>query len=165
MIIDREQALLGYPWLAAHNPTRGTAAQTGSGTMEAMTFRLPTSRWAAWAFALALLLKAAVPMLASASAQMQGKALAEVCTVYGVATVALEGQQNAPAGDHGAAHGADHCTLTGLMALAAPEPQPAALPLPAQRVHSVRLVHRAPPAPDACATWVARLKHGPPATA
>ena len=34
-------------------------------------------RWALWVFAAALLLKAAMPMLASASAQAQGKAVVE----------------------------------------------------------------------------------------
>ena len=104
-------------------------------------------------------------MLASASAHVQGKALAEVCTVYGVATVALDGQAPSPMPDHAGAHGGDHCTLTGLMALAAPEPQPLVLPVPQQRAGLVRVSHPSPQAPDACATWVARLKHGPPVTA
>lgn len=42
------------------------------------------SRLTLWAFAGALLLKSAVPMLASAAAGLQGKPLAEVCDVYGV---------------------------------------------------------------------------------
>ena len=130
-----------------------------------MSFRPSTSRWAAWAFALVLLLKAAVPMLASASAHVQGKALAEVCTVYGVATVALDGQAPSPLPDHTAAHGGDHCTLTGLMALAAPEPQPVVLLVPTRRAALARISHPSPEAPDACVTWVARLKHGPPVTA
>jgi hypothetical protein len=127
-----------------------------------MNIRQPTSRWAVWAFALVLLLKAAVPLLASASAELQGKALAEVCTVYGVTTVALDGPDSGPAPEHGsAAHGGEHCTLTALMALAAPELQ--ALGVPASpRVHSTLVSHPSPQAPDACATWVARLKHGPP---
>lgn len=131
--------------------------------------RQPLSRWAVWAFALALVLKAAVPLLASASAQLQGKALAEVCTVYGVTTVALDGQDSAPlpspATEHGAAaHGGDHCTLTALMALSAPEPQPLTTLAP-QRAVPTRVSHPPVHAPDACATWVARLKHGPPVSA
>jgi hypothetical protein len=40
-----------------------------------------------WLFAAALALKSAVPMLAVAAAGLQGKAVAEICDVYGVATV------------------------------------------------------------------------------
>ena len=130
--------------------------------MKSMNVRPSTSRWAAWGFALLLLLKAAVPMLATFSAQAQGKALAEVCTVYGVATVALDGQDSAPVPDHTAAHAGEHCTLTGLMALAAPETLPPALPAPPQDAPAALVSHPSPQAPDACATWVARLKHGPP---
>lgn len=122
------------------------------------------SRWALWAFALALLLKAAVPLLASVSAQWQGKSLAEVCTVYGVSTVALGTQDPAPVPDHGdgVAHGSEHCTLTALMALTVPEPQTQPPSLAPQRAGSTLVGHPAPRAPDACGTWMARLKHGPP---
>ena len=123
------------------------------------------SRWAIWAFALVLVLKTAVPLLASASAQWQGKALAEVCTVYGVATVALDGQDSAPVPEHGsAAHGGQHCTLTALMALPVPGLQALAVPGPQGAVPTL-VFHSSPQAPDACATWVARLKHGPPSSA
>lgn len=128
------------------------------------------SRWAAWAFALALLLKAAVPMLATVSAQLQGKTLVEVCTVYGVATVALDAQGGAtpmpaPAG-HDGAHPGDHCVLSGLLALAAPQPVAhafaATIPLPATR--PVARVATAA-VRDAEAHWMSRLKHGPPPSA
>ena len=127
-----------------------------------MNFRQPSSRWAIWAFAMVLLLKAAVPLLASASAHVQGKALVEVCTVYGVATVVLDGQGSQPAPEHVAGHAGDHCALTGLLALAAPELQPPALP-DVPRDDAQQLSHPSIQTPDACATWVARLKHGPPA--
>ncbi|MEP7299046.1 MAG: hypothetical protein ABI702_22910 [Burkholderiales bacterium] len=130
-----------------------------------MNARRLSSRWALWAFAAALLLKAAMPWLASASAQMQGKALVEVCTVYGVSLVPLDGPAHeTPAGDH-TAHGNEHCTLTALTALVTPVPallQVAAEP--AQR-RAASLAPPSPQAPDACATWVARLKHGPPSAA
>lgn len=133
--------------------------------MVVMNIRQPLSRWAVWAFALALLLKAAVPLLASASAHLQGKALAEVCTVYGVATVALDGQDK-PVPEHGsgAGHGGEHCTLSVLLALSAPEPQGLAA-LPLRCAASPPVSHASSQAPDACGTWVARLKHGPPASA
>ena len=113
---------------------------------------------------MALLLKAAMPLLAGASAQLQGKALVEVCTVYGVATVALDSQGSQPAPAHAAAHTGDHCTLTGLVALAAPEAQPMAWP---ETPHNAAAPRPGPSsqAPDACAAWVAGLKHGPPALA
>lgn len=130
-----------------------------------MSSRHPaSSRWAAWAFALALLLKAAVPMLATVSAQWQGKTLVEVCTVYGVATVALDAQGGStpvPA-DHDGAHQGDHCALSGLLALAAPQPVArdfAAVAAPAAPA-PVRVA--AAPVRDAEAHWIARLKHGPP---
>ena len=123
-----------------------------------------STRFALWVAVCALLLKAAVPMLASASAQAQGKTLVEVCTVYGVATVALDEQGPQPAPEHAAAHSGDHCTLNALLAFAVPE-APAAAVLAAQPAALLPPSHPSPQAPDACATWVARLKHGPPAFA
>lgn len=123
---------------------------------------------ALWVFALALLLKAAVPLLATAAAQVQGKTLVEVCTVYGIKTVALDASEaaehQAPA-EH-AAHSAEHCALGGLVAggmLDAP-PAPGG---PAFSAFTSRPIaaRAAPPAPDACARWVAQLKHGPPSFA
>jgi hypothetical protein len=120
-----------------------------------------------WLFALALLLKAAVPMLASAAAEMQGKTLVEVCTVYGIKTVAVDGghaDEPAPAGHAG--HGAEHCALAGVVA-------GGALEAPSSDVHvaggcCTDLPTPPPPQPappDACAAWVAQLKHGPPSFA
>jgi hypothetical protein len=123
------------------------------------------SRLALWAAVCALLLKAAVPLLASASAQAQGKTLVEVCTVYGVATVALDDSSPQPAPEHARAHSGEHCTLTALLSFAAPEGQ-AQLAVPvAQGSAAPPLAQSPSQAPDACATWVARLKHGPPALA
>jgi len=127
--------------------------------------RKSTSRWALWVFAAALLLKAAMPFLATASAQIQGKTLFEVCTVYGVSMAAPAGDSQDPASDQGAAHGGEHCALTALTALATPEPpvfEVAAVPA---RETAAPRAHPSSQAPDACATWVARLKHGPPALA
>lgn len=120
-----------------------------------------TRRRALWAFAMVLLLKAAMPLLATASAELQGKTLVEVCTVYGVSFVPLDGQGGEPAPEPMAQHGSDHCALTALAALAAPEPL---LALEARALHELPAprAHPCSQAPDACATWVARLKHGPP---
>lgn len=123
-----------------------------------------THRLAVWVAMCALLLKAAVPLLASVSAQAQGVALVEVCTVYGVATVSVDGSSSQPVSDHGTAHQGDHCALNALMALAAPKAQALAVPA-AGHAASAPISHPSSQAPDACATWVARLKHGPPAAA
>ena len=47
------------------------------------------SRLTSWLFVAALLVKSAVPMLASAAAGLQGRATAEVCDIYGVDTSML----------------------------------------------------------------------------
>lgn len=134
-----------------------------------MTFRKPSPRWTSlplWVFAAALLLKSAMPWLASASAQMQGKTLVEVCTVYGVSLVAQPGgDAGEPMPDHPSDHGSEHCALSALTALAPIEPAVFA-PVPVLlRATSPPRAHLSSQAPDACATWVARLKHGPPTLA
>lgn len=63
------------------------------------------SRLTVWAFAGALLLKSAVPILASTAAALQGKAVAEICDVYGVATVPLRAAPATPGGAHAHHHG------------------------------------------------------------
>lgn len=126
-----------------------------------------TTRFALWAAVCALLLKAAVPMLATASAELQGKTLVEVCTVYGVATVALDTAGDAPApADHDSAHAADHCVLGGLLTVAAPSPQTTAWPggVPQGRAPPGQAL-AAPLPVDATARWAALRKHGPPASA
>lgn len=130
-----------------------------------MIFRKPSSRWALWLFAAALLLKASMPLLASASAQLQGKTLVEVCTVYGVSLVPLGAQGQQPAPDHKSAHGSEHCALAALTVLAAPEPPMLAAESTSLRGTSAPRAHPSSQALDACATWVARLKHGPPSIA
>jgi hypothetical protein len=130
-----------------------------------MTRRPPPSRWALWVFAAALLLKSAMPWLASASAQMQGKALVEVCTVYGVSLVPPGAGDPDPARDHAAGPAGEHCALGALTPFAA-APLPASLlPAPMAQGASPPRAHPSSQAPDACATWVARLKHGPPQVA
>jgi hypothetical protein len=121
-----------------------------------------------WALALAfaLLLKAAVPLLAVAAADAQGKALFEVCSAYGVRTVVLDEAPAAPQhpADDAAAHGGEHCVLASLLLLGgsappaftlapAPASAPATAPAAAVRPH------------DANARWLAGLKHAPPARA
>jgi hypothetical protein len=142
-----------------------------------MSAKTWSSRMALWVAVCTLLLKAAVPLLASASAQLQGKSVGEVCTVYGVvlpSTVHAHhhhhadgagGPDHAP--DHGShepgAHG-DHCALTALAALAPPDMPQLALPRARQCDGIVPLPVFAG-IRDACSLWVARMKQGPPAFA
>ena len=131
----------------------------------AMNLRKPSPRWGLWVFVAALLLKSAMPWLASASAQIQGKTLVEVCTVYGVSLVPQGGNATEPAPDHPSDHGSEHCALTALTAFAGTAP-PSLAPAPAlPRGAAPPGAHPSSQAPDACATWVARLKHGPPTAA
>ena len=127
-----------------------------------MTSRKPSSRWALWAFVAVLLLKAAMPLLASASAQAQGKTLVEVCTAYGVSLKPVDGQEHSPVPGHSPAYGSEHCALNALAAVAAID-APALTPAVAPHRESVSSsTHTPSQAPDTCAAWVARLKHGPP---
>jgi hypothetical protein len=146
-----------------------------------MTARSFSSRLALWAAVCTLLLKAAVPMLASAAAGLQGRSVAQVCTVYGVA---LPVSQDAHAGHHApaqhhadhdpdhehdshalASHSGDHCALTALAALAMPDTSAGALPPPCRVLVAGVPIRHEPAPPDDCARWAARLKHGPPALA
>lgn len=125
-----------------------------------MNWRFVSSRGAAWAFAFALLLKAAMPLLATGSAHAQGKALVEVCTVYGVATVALDSEPQ-PGHDAAPSHSGDHCALGGLVGFAAADASAPVLPQADAQTPWHRFTHRPVPA-DACAAWMARLEHAPP---
>lgn len=131
-----------------------------------MTSRTSLPRWAFWALSFALLLKAAVPLLAAASAQAQGRTLVEVCTVYGVATVDVgsqDGRPELPAGGHSGGH----CVLASVVALGVPAvPPTASLPRHAPVAGpALPLAVEAPAVPDADAAWAARLRHAPPSRA
>lgn len=119
--------------------------------------------------ALVLLLKAAMPMLAAASAQAQGRTLAEVCTVYGVVTVvtvvsAAQGSDESPGSTstrHTAVHGGDPCALTALTAFTAPAPGNAVVQRPL-RFHVDDLQVAGAQPHDPLDRWLSRLEHGPP---
>jgi hypothetical protein len=143
----------------------------------------------------ALLLEAAVPLLASAAARLQGVPVAAICEVYGVRTVRAgeaaadphaghaghpdpDGRAgpaggevppgpDAPAdsGSHASGDAGSSCALLALGALAAWHAPAAALPRGLAQGASVgRFTSQRLPG-DATALWVARLKHGPPASA
>lgn len=137
--------------------------------------RSSSSRLVLWAAICALVLKSAMPFLAAGAAQARGVAIAEVCTVYGVALAGASPQQDADRGQDqlgyaghedrdthsGKSHSADHCALTALAAVALPD---TATPGVAQSTSdfsekpaTTRVALR-----DAAALWAARLQHGPP---
>lgn len=122
----------------------------------------------------ALLLQAATPMLAAWAAQRQGVPVAEVCEVHGVAmpravtsdtastATARNDDPSAPT-SHGSRTG--HCALLAVSAFAPPATAPLA-PVPSELVLSpARPITTAAPCRDDCTRWMARLHHGPPASA
>ncbi|WP_280151190.1 DUF2946 family protein [Piscinibacter sp. XHJ-5] len=130
------------------------------------------TRWTVRLAVVALLLKAAVPMLASMAAQLQGASVAQVCDVYGVALPSHHdhAHHGEHAGHHGehhpgsdAAHKSDHCALTALAALAPQAMAPLSLPLAPPPLSDVQ-AHAPFAVADAAAAWIARLHHGPPAS-
>lgn len=122
------------------------------------------ARWTLWVFAAALLLKAAMPFLATASAHMQGKALVEVCTAYGVALVSPNGETHEhPADPATPQHDGDHCVLSALPLLASGEPPVLQLPGVSANLELKQAPRSAAAPPDAIALWAALQKHGPPA--
>jgi hypothetical protein len=125
-------------------------------------------RWGLWVALLALLLRAAVPMLAVGAAHARDVAVGSVCTVYGTVlpTAATDEAARHGTGTDGANTG-DHCALAALAELAAGAG-------PAGPAVAALHRHCAPAAPprsgigawaDAAAAWVAQRKQGPPALA
>jgi len=128
-------------------------------------FRPGTPLARAWLCAMVavLLLQAAVPLLATWAARSRGVALVEVCSVYGVRTVAVD----AP-GEKAPAYVASDspCALASLLGPWAPVPVAALPPLPAPRF-AANIGHEpgAPPPPDASQRWLTWRLHAPPHTA
>jgi hypothetical protein len=133
------------------------------------TSLLPWRRHAAlllWLVLALTVFKAATPLLAAWSAQRQGLAVAEVCSVYGVRTVALavDAAPAAPAGhDSGLAHAAEHCALGAVVwaALTTITLPAVLLHAPAHALLAADVLGAIAP-PDATQLWVAARKHGPP---
>ena len=116
-----------------------------------------------WAMAALLLLKAAMPLLAAWSAQDRGVALVEVCSVYGVRTLAVDGPAE-PTALHPSADGT--CALASLLGPWAPAPLGALLgiPVPDASVDHDRHLP-GPTRPDASKRWLTWRLHAPPHTA
>ena len=146
--------------------------------------RRTLARWTAHAVVFVLLMKAAVPLMASVAAGLQGKGVAEICDVYGVA---LPSQAHAAAPSahahhhhhHGGAaddgagggsapapsglHRGDHCALTALSVFAPPDAIAVALAPPRAPAAALPVAATGGVAtPDAFARWAAMLRHAPP---
>jgi hypothetical protein len=117
-------------------------------------------------------------MFAAGAAHLRGVPVAEVCTVYGVALPGASHVEHSGHAHHhadgssqhehdshsAAAHTGDHCALTALATLAVPG-HAALVSAPPLAALSRLLPKTCTDCVDACATWAARLKHGPPALA
>lgn len=130
----------------------------------AFWFRQRRLRWPTfWVALAALVLQAAAPMLAQAAAELHGKTLVEVCTAYGVATVAIDGSEAPAAPADRAAHHAP-CVLSALPALSLPPPlrlsQHTLDEAPPPPARAAPVAHQ--PRLDAPARWQARRQHAPP---
>lgn len=123
-----------------------------------MNSRSWSSRVWLWAAVCALLLKSAMPMLATGAARGQSVPVADICSVYGVAQQPISGEEPTRQ------HAGDHCALTGLGALALLADLPP-LHRPDQPVSYLKSATTCRSDRDACASWVAQLQHGPPAIA
>lgn len=129
-------------------------------------------RLGAWVFATLLLLEALAPGLASAAARTRGTALVEVCSVYGLRTVAvdqdgmpLDTAFRAPAPhDTSSSAGPGDCALAALPIFDLP-PSDALSALPAPLEAAGLRYRPAPGAPptDANRRWWSGLKQEPPA--
>lgn len=155
--------------------------------MRPVKARRAAARLPLLAFVVVLVLKGAIPGLAAWSAHLQGKGVAEVCDVYGVA---LPGQ--AAHGTHGmldqpglhamhampserpgeapphrhdpGSHAGDHCVLSGLVAFAGAAGDMRVLPAePRLDLLHVLAWRAGPVGVDAAARWASLLGHGPPA--
>jgi hypothetical protein len=143
--------------------------------------------WIVHLTVLLLLLKAAVPLLASSAAYLQGKGVGEICEIYGV--VLTKPGANAEHGEHahhahrmnhgeelasgeepwsrqqkhssGVHPGGDHCALTALGVFGTTDCS-AAFSAPATSSSGQPSWHAASRAHDASRLWAARLQHGPP---
>lgn len=120
-----------------------------------------------WLLVAMVLLKAAVPVLATLAADRQGATLVEVCSVYGVRTVVLDAapaphDRDGPA-QEGHQGGDGHCLLSTVLAGAAPAPGLAAVHLhaPVQSAVPHTVAPRALPS-DPSHRWLSLRLHAPP---
>ena len=140
-----------------------------------MSRRSWSSRIALWAAICALLLKAAMPVLATGAAKAHNVPVADICSVYGVALRPVsdagpdqytDHRDHEDRGSHpGDQHASDHCVLTALGALAPHAGTPPRLWSSNEPDVYQPSGTTCSPTHDACAVWAARMQHGPPAFA
>ena len=113
-----------------------------------------------WVMVALLLLKAAMPLLAAWAAHDRGVALVEVCSVYGVRTIAVDDPAE-PASAHASVEGT--CALASLLGPWAPLPTAAQPPKPAPEISASPGQRVSGPAwPDASLRWLTWQLHAPP---
>jgi len=118
----------------------------------------------AWLLVFVVLLKAATPLLATLSARERAVPLAEICSVYGVRSVALEepsGTSKPRPSEHASS---EHCVLTPLLGaamLTAPAGAAVQLHAPAQPLFQPPAAN-SPLPPDAGLAWLAGRTRAPP---
>ncbi len=126
---------------------------------------LPARAWA-WLLVALVLLKAAVPLVATVAAARQGVALAEVCSVYGVRLVAADMGTSHPEPSPGSTHAdEEHCVLGSLLGGAAPAASLAAQLLAPVGRHTVAAMPQRPLPRDASRLWLMARLHAPPVRA
>ncbi len=116
-----------------------------------------------WLLVFVVLLKVATPLLATLSARERAVPLAEICSVYGVRTVALEEPADASEPLTAGHASSQHCVLTPLLGaamLAAPVVAAVQLHAPAQT--RFQAPAKSPLPPDAGLAWLAGRTHAPP---
>ncbi len=125
----------------------------------------PTLRAAwLWVFMTVLLLKAAVPWLASLASHSAGTSVGEICSVYGVRVVAAPQGEHLPADPQHAR--SEHCPLSPALGTALP----AFDRLPAVMLHAPFQRFLAPLSAlevsrDPSLTWLTQRLHAPPVAA
>lgn len=130
------------------------------------------SRLCAWVLMGLLLFRAGAPGLAATAAQVRGTALVEICSVYGVRTVAVDAEGmpldtalHLPASqDTSPPAGLGDCALAALPLFELPPPD--TLPARSPLLRQAELPRAAPAADlpaDADRRWWSGLKQEPPA--
>lgn len=133
--------------------------------MRFTTHRRPCAVAFSWLglVAFALLMQSAAPMFAAAAAKMHGVAMVELCSVYGVRTVAVDAEAPFDAHKNGEQASGSHCFLTFLTPGATLGAPVAAIHLHAPQRERTYLVARHAVSPlDASHRWLARRHHAPP---
>lgn len=128
--------------------------------LRALTARRP---WLVWLLVSMVLLKAATPLLATVSARDRAVSLGEICSVYGVRSVAAEEPSDASKPVPSGHESPGHCVLAPLLGaavLAAPAMAAVQLHAPAQT--HVQAPAKSPLPPDAGLAWLAGRTHAPP---